>query len=44
MLFDESKALRVKAFIENLTYSKGDWAGKQFKLLPWQWDEIIRPS
>ncbi len=43
MPFNEKKALRVKSFIENLTYSKGEWAGKQFKLLPWQWQEIILP-
>jgi phage terminase large subunit-like protein len=38
------KAERVKKFIEKYcTYSKGEWAGKPFKLLPWQWDELIKP-
>ncbi len=43
MPFDEKKALRVKAFIENLSFSKGEWAGKTFELLPWQWGKIIKP-
>ena len=29
-------------FIESLTYTKGKWAGKQFKLLPWQKDMVIK--
>lgn len=28
-------------FIECLSHTKGTWAGKQFKLLPWQ-EQIIR--
>ncbi|MBA4417241.1 MAG: terminase [Syntrophus sp. (in: bacteria)] len=38
------KALRVKTFIENLTFSKGQWQGQQFKLLPWQWEKVIAPA
>jgi len=38
------KAERVKRFIEQrCTYSKGEWAGQRFILLPWQWDKIIKP-
>ncbi len=44
MTFDIEKAERVKRFIEKYcTYSKGEWAGKPFRLLPWQWDEVIKP-
>jgi phage terminase large subunit-like protein len=35
-----TKALRVKTFIKNLTFSKGTWAGKPFVILPWQ-EELI---
>jgi phage terminase large subunit-like protein len=38
------KAQRVKTFIENLTYSKGEWAGDPFMLLPWQWGKVIAPA
>ena len=38
------KALRVKMFIENLTYSKGEWQGEPFRLLPWQWEKVILPA
>lgn len=30
-------------FIESLTHTQGEWAGKKFKLLPWQWENVIRP-
>ena len=44
MGFDLKKAERVKRFIETYcTYSKGEWSGKPFRLLPWQWDDIIKP-
>lgn len=43
MPFDNIKACRVKTFIENLTFSKGEWAGKSFHLLPWQWHDVISP-
>jgi len=39
-----AKAERVKRFIEgHCTYSKGEWAGQPFRLLPWQWEDIVRP-
>ena len=44
MPFCEEKALRVKAFIENLSFSKGEWAGRPFRLLPWQWEQVILPA
>ena len=38
------KAERVKKFIEKYcSFSKGEWAGQLFKLLPWEWDDIIKP-
>lgn len=44
MGFDIKKAEKVKKFIEQYcTYSSGEWAGKPFRLLPWQWDELIKP-
>lgn len=40
----QAKADRVRRFIEErCTYSKGEWAGQSFVLLPWQWDKLIRP-
>jgi phage terminase large subunit-like protein len=44
MPYDESRALRVKAFAENLTFSKGEWAGKPFRMLPWVWTDIVSPG
>lgn len=42
--FDEDAADIVCAFFESmLHHSKGEWAGKPFKLMEWQRDEIIRP-
>jgi phage terminase large subunit-like protein len=38
------KAMRVKTFIEHLTFSKGEWQGKPFQLLPWQWEKLILPA
>jgi phage terminase large subunit-like protein len=39
-----AKAERVKRFIEtHCTYSKGEWAGQPFRLLPWQWDDLVKP-
>ena len=44
MPFDIEKAERVKRFIEQYcTYSKGEWSGQPFRLLPWQWDELASP-
>ena len=34
--YDEKKADRAVAFIQNLKHTKGKWAGKHFLLLPWQ--------
>lgn len=34
---------RAVSFIENLKHTKGEWAGKPFKLAQWQRDEIIVP-
>lgn len=39
--YDEVKANRAVAFIENLCHTKGKWAGKPFLLLPWQ-EQIVR--
>ncbi len=42
--FDLKEALKVKAFLEKFcVLSKGKWAGKPFRLLDWQWDEVIKP-
>src|SRR6187549_2905781 len=42
--FDEAEADRaVRFFEELLCHGKGEWAGKPFKLEPWQANEIIRP-
>lgn len=44
MSFNIKKAEKVKDFIEKYcTYSSGEWAGKPFRLLPWQWDDLIKP-
>jgi phage terminase large subunit-like protein len=43
-MIDESKALRVKTFAENLTYSKGVWAGQPFRMMPWVWEKIVLPG
>lgn len=36
-------AERVKYFIEHLKHTQGEWEGKPFLLLPWQWDDVISP-
>jgi phage terminase large subunit-like protein len=42
--FDEAAAERVREFFAKfLRHSKGQWAGKSFALLPWQWDDVIAP-
>jgi phage terminase large subunit-like protein len=39
-----AKAERVKRFIEtHCTYSKGEWAGQPFRLLDWQWNDLVKP-
>ena len=39
--YDKTLADRAVGFIECLCHTKGVWAGKPFKLLPWQ-EQIIR--
>lgn len=42
--FDIKKAEKVKNFIERLPLVKGEWAGKNFSLMPWQWEDVIKPA
>src|SRR5437764_874271 len=37
------KADHAERFFRKLAHVKGQWAGSEFKLAPWQRDEIIRP-
>ncbi|HEL2387854.1 TPA: terminase large subunit [Streptococcus suis] len=39
--YDDAKADRAVTFINNLSHTKGKWAGKRFDLLPWQ-EQIVR--
>ena len=39
--YDKVKADRAVNFIESLKHTKGQWAGKNFKLMGWQ-EQIIR--
>lgn len=42
--FDISSADRVRKFLFTfIRHSKGQWAGKSFELLPWQWEDIVVP-
>jgi phage terminase large subunit-like protein len=42
--FDLKRAERVRTFFQKfLRHSKGEWAGKPFSLLDWQWTEIVAP-
>lgn len=42
--FDIKAAERVREFFGKfLRHSKGQWAGKAFELLPWQWEHVIAP-
>lgn len=42
--FDLKAAVRVRDFFARfLRHSKGEWAGKPFDLLPWQWDDLVAP-
>jgi len=42
--FDIRAANRVKEFFEELLcHSSGEWAGKPFVLIDWQWREVIAP-
>jgi phage terminase large subunit-like protein len=41
---DEAAAERVRTFFRKfLRHSKGQFAGKPFELLDWQWEGVIRP-
>lgn len=39
--YDKAKADRAVTFINNLSHTKGKWAGKRFDLLSWQ-EQIVR--
>lgn len=42
--FDQQAADRVRFFFRRfLRHSKGQWAGKPFELLPWQWNDVVEP-
>src|SRR5690348_13359289 len=42
--FDPAGPDRVRYFFERfLKHSKGQFAGKRFELLPWQWERVIEP-
>ena len=42
--FDLTAAERVRTFFRRfLRHSKGEWAGKPFELLEWQWRDIVAP-
>lgn len=43
--FDVKQAERVRKFIEHFCYhsSSGEFYGKRFELMEWQWDDIIAP-
>ncbi len=42
--FDLKAAARVQGFFTKfLKHSKGEWAGKPFELLDWQWTQVIQP-
>ena len=42
--FDRERAERVRDFIQTfLRHTKGKWAGERFRLLPWQYDDVIAP-
>jgi len=44
LIYDESKAIKVLNFFEDeLVFSAGKWAGQPFRLMDWQWEEIIAP-
>ena len=39
--YDENEAQKVLKFFSHLTHTKGRWASKQFKLLPWQQEPLL---
>ena len=42
-MINQAKADSVKSFIEGLKHTKGEFAGNNFKLTEWQWNDIIQP-
>lgn len=43
--FDLAAADRVRYFFERfLRHSKGEFAGRKFELLDWQWDRLVAPA
>lgn len=42
-MFDKERATRAVRFIELLKHTKGQWAGRPFKLLDWQRDKVVEP-
>jgi len=43
-VFDELAATRAENFFRKLlTHVKGEWAGQEFQLSPWQAERVIRP-
>lgn len=43
LYYDEDAAQHAVDFFKYLKHSKGEWAGDEFTLQPWQEHEIIRP-
>lgn len=42
--FDLAEAERVRVFFRRfLRHSKGQFSGKPFELLPWQWEDLVKP-
>jgi phage terminase large subunit-like protein len=42
--FSSASAEHVATFFRQfLRHSKGEWAGRSFELLPWQWEDVIAP-
>jgi phage terminase large subunit-like protein len=37
------RAERVREFIGSLSHTQGEWAGKPFSLLDWEWEKVILP-
>jgi len=41
---DSRRAERVRTFLRTFcAHSKGEWAGKPFELLEWQWHDVVLP-
>ncbi len=41
-MYNEKEAMKAVKFIESLKHGKGRWAGKNFKLLDWQYEIITK--